>query len=141
MAEGNKPTRLDAGIDDSVFEKKNSSSTRKKKESKALPYLLGVLVLAAGYFIATSVSNSGPQMELTPEQEAVQNNVSGIMEDYISVNGSLPENPADLNLPEGSEVIVGDNNSWMVSTPEGQLILSENALPPFDDGPPSRDTQ
>ncbi len=135
MTEGNKPTRLDAGIDDSVFEKKPPSAARNKKESKALPYLLGGLVLVAGYFIVTSVSNSGPQMELTPEQEAVQNNVSGIMEDYITVNGALPENPADLNLPEGSEVIVGDNNTWVVSTADGQLILSENALPPFEEGP------
>ena len=135
----NKPTRLDAGIDDSIFEKKVPSG-RNKKESKALPYLLGALILVAGYFILSSVSNSGPQMELTPEQEAVQENITGIVEDYITVNGSLPENPADLNLPEGSEVIIGDNNSWIVSTPDGQLILSENALPPFEDGPLNRDT-
>ena len=135
----NKPTRLDAGIDDSIFEKKVPPG-RNKKESKALPYLLGALILVAGYFIVTSVSNSGPQMELTPEQEVVQENITGILEDYIAVNGSLPENPADLDLPEGSEVIIGDNNSWVVSTPDGQLILSENALPPFEDGPPNRDT-
>lgn len=134
MAEENKPIQLDAGIDDSAFGE-NKVAPKKKKDSKLLPYLLGGLVLLTAYYFISGTGNSGPTLELTLEQEEVQTQVTDIVEDYIRHSGSLPDDPAELNLPAGSEIIMGDDGSWMVSTADGQLILSENALPPFEDGP------
>lgn len=134
MAEENKPIRLDAGIDDSAFGKKKTP-LKKKDDSKLLPYLLGALILLAGYYFISGGSGSGNQMELTPEQEEVQAIVTDYMETYVAENGSLPEDPAELNLPEGSDIIIGDDGSWVVSTADGQLIFSENILPPYEDGP------
>lgn len=130
MTEGNKPVRLDAGIDDTVF---NKEQVLKKKESKLLPYLLAALILLAGYYFITVGSDSGPGMELTPEQVEVQTNITSIVEEYVSRTGSLPDDPAELNLPDGSDIIMGDDGSWIVSTPDGQLIISEDALPPFEE--------
>ncbi len=134
MAEANKPVSLDANISDTAFNKKKSPQ-KEEKDSKLLPYLLGALVLLAGYYLISSSGGSSIQMELTPEQEQVQTEITGIVESYVSENGSFPDDPAELNLPEGSEIIMGNDGSWIVSTADSQLILSENALAPFEDGP------
>ncbi|MCK5132128.1 MAG: hypothetical protein KAR40_08265 [Candidatus Sabulitectum sp.] len=134
MAEENKPIRLDAGIDDSAFGKK-TVAPKKKKDSKLLPYLLGGLILLTGYYLISAGGRSASSLDLTPEQEQIQTEVTGVIDSYVTENGSLPDDPSNLNLPEGSEIIMGDDGSWMVSTADGQLILSENALPPFEDGP------
>ncbi len=134
MTQENKPIRLDAEIDDSRFGS-DKVPPGKKKEAKLLPYLLGGLVLLAGYYFISGGSNSGVQMELTEEQVLVQTDITDVVESYVSENGSLPDDPAALDLPEGSEIIMGDDGSWIVSTADGQLIMSEGALPPFEEGP------
>ncbi|MCK5036056.1 MAG: hypothetical protein KAS73_09210 [Candidatus Sabulitectum sp.] len=134
MTQEDKPVSLDAEIDDSRFGS-DKVPPKKKKESKLLPYLLGGLVLLAGYYLISSDSNSGIQMELTSEQVQVQTSITDIVESYVSENGSLPDDPTELNLPEGSEILMGDDGSWIVSTADGQLIMSEDALPPFEEGP------
>lgn len=134
MTQENKPIRLDSEIDDSRFGN-DKISPKKKKESKLLPYLLGGLVLLAGYYLISGGSSSGVQMGLTEEQVQVQTNITDVVESYVSENGSLPDDPAALDLPEGSEIVMGDDGSWIVSTADGQLIVSENALAPFEEGP------
>lgn len=134
MAQENKPISLDAEIDDSRFGN-DKVPPKKKKESKLLPYLLGGLVLLAGYYLISGGSSSSIQMELTEEQVQVQTNITDVVESYVSVNRSLPADPTALDLPEGSEIIMGDDGSWIVSTADGQLIFSENALAPFEEGP------
>ncbi|MEA3266204.1 MAG: hypothetical protein U9P42_04600 [Candidatus Fermentibacteria bacterium] len=134
MTQENKPISLDAEIDDSRFER-DKGPPKKKKESKLLPYLLGGLVLLAGYYFISGGSSSGVQMDLTPEQVQVQTDITDVVESYVSENGSLPDDPTALDLPEGSEIIMGDDGSWIVSTTDGQLIFSEDALAPFEDGP------
>ncbi|MCD4708868.1 MAG: hypothetical protein K8S62_14140 [Candidatus Sabulitectum sp.] len=135
MTEEQKPTQLDAGIDDSVFAENKGSPLKKKDDSKLLPYLLGGLILVAGYFFISGGGRSDLQTELTPEQVEVQTAVTDFVESYIAENGSLPDNPAELNLPEEFEIITGDDGSWVVRTADGQLIFSEGALPPFEGGP------
>ncbi len=134
MTQESKPIRLDAEIDDSRFGS-DKVPPKKKNEAKLLPYLLGGLVLLAAYYFITAGGSSGVQMELTPEQVQVQTAVTDVVESYVSDNGSLPDDPTELNLPEGSEMIMGDDGSWIVSTADGQLIFSEDALAPFEDGP------
>ncbi len=136
MTEEHKPVQLDAGIDDSAFAENKGSPGKKKDNLNLLPYLLGCLVLLAGYYLISGGGGSGLQTELTPEQEQVQIMVVDVMENYAAGNSTLPDDPAELNLPEGSEIIVGDNGLWIVSTADGQLIMSENALPPLEDDLP-----
>ncbi len=140
MAETNKATKLDANIDDSQFN--NHSEKKKKEDSKLLPYLLGGLILlTAFYFISEDRFSSNTPKELTAEQEQIQTEVTDIVESYVTENGSLPDDPNLLNLPENSEIIMGDGGEWVVSTPDGQLIFSENILPPYEDGPLGEDIQ
>ncbi len=122
---------LDAGVDESSFGKKKQEK-KKKEESKALPILLGVLVLLAIYYFVTSPSSS-PSMELTAEEIATEEAVTDEINTYIEENGSLPENPSELNLPPGSDLSVTDDGQWAVVTADGQLIFSEDALPPYDE--------
>ena len=122
---------LDAQVDESAFGTKKQKK-KGKKESKALPILLGVLVLLAIYYFIASPGKSS-SMELTAEQVATEDAVTNEINTYIDENGSLPENPNELNLPPGSDLSVTDDGQWAVVTADGQLIFSEDALPPYDE--------
>ena len=122
---------LDAGVDESSFGKKKQNK-KEKKESKALPILLGVLVLIAIYYFIASPSSSS-SMELTADEIATEEAVTNEINTYIEANGSLPENTSELNLPLGSDLSVTDDGKWAVVTADGQLIFSENALPEYDE--------
>ena len=122
---------LDAGVDESSFGSKQEKK-KEKKESKALPILLGVLALLVIYYFIASPSSSS-SIELTAEEIETEEAVKNEINNYIEDNGSLPANPSELNLPPGSELSVTVDGQWAVVTADGQLIFSENALPPYDE--------
>ena len=127
MAEENKPIQLDASIEYSKKPEKNGNTSNKK--SKALPWLLGVLVLVGVFFVLDSTGGSSLQTELTPEQEQIAETVTESVNSYVEENG-VPDDPGDIQLTEGSEIIFNDDGSWIVSTAEGQLVSSPGALTP-----------
>lgn len=127
MAEEHKPMQLDEGIELSKRPEKIDNGSVKK--SKLLPWLLGVLVLAAAYLLFNSSGGGALQTELTPEQEQVAETVTESVNSYVEENG-IPDDPRDIELSEGSVIVFNDDGSWIVSTAEGQLISSPEALTP-----------
>jgi hypothetical protein len=127
MTEGHKPVQLDASIEYSKKSEKNGNASRKK--NKAMPWLLGVLVLVGVFYVIDTAGENSLQTELTPEQEQIAETVSESVNSYIEDNG-VPDDPRDIQLAEGSEIVFNDDGSWIVSTADGQLISSPGALTP-----------
>jgi len=127
MAEENKPIQLDESIEYSKKPDKTGNGSSKK--NRALPWLLGVLALVGVFYVLDSTGGSSLQTELTPEQEQIAETVTELVSSYVEENG-VPDDPRDLQLSEGSEIVFNDDGSWIVSTAEGQLISSPGAMTP-----------
>jgi hypothetical protein len=127
MTEEHKPVQLDASIEYSKKPEKNGDASDKK--NKALPWLLGVLVLLGVFYVIDSAGDSSLQTELTPEQQQVAETVTESVSGYVEENG-VPDDPGDIQLSEGSEIVFNDDGSWIVSTADGQLISSPGAMTP-----------
>ncbi|GEM_PF-1820865 len=127
MTEENKPVQLDASIEYSKKTEKNGNTSDKK--NKALPWLLGVLVVLGAFYVIDSAGENSLRTELTPEQEQIAETVTELVSSYVEENG-VPDDPRDLQLSEGSEIVFNDDGSWIVSTAEGQLISSPGAMTP-----------
>lgn len=127
MSEEHRPEQLDADIEYAEKpEKTNNDSSRK---NRILPWLLGALVLLGIYAVVDSSGESGIQTELTPEQVQTAEAVTETVNSYVEENG-IPSDPRDIELAEGSTMVINDDGSWIVSTAEGQLISSPGALTP-----------
>jgi len=127
MTEEHKPVQLDASIEYSKkSEKKGGADNRK---NKALPWLLGVLILLGTFYVIDSAGEGSLRTELTPEQQQIAETVTESVSGYVEENG-VPDDPRDIQLSEGSEIVFNDDGSWIVSTAEGQLISSPGAMTP-----------
>ncbi len=127
MAEEHKPKQLDADIE--YAKKPEKTDNNSSRKNRVLPWLLGVLVLLGVYAVIDSSGESAIQTELTPEQAQTAETVTETVNSYVEENG-IPSDPRDIELPEGSTMVVNDDGSWIVSTAEGQLISSPGALIP-----------
>jgi hypothetical protein len=127
MTEEHKPVQLDESIEYSKKPEKNGDTSDKK--NKALPWLLGVLVLLGVFYVIDSAGENSLRTELTPEQQQIAETVTESVSSYVEENG-VPDDPGNIQLSEGSEIVFNDDGSWIVSTAEGQLISSPGAMVP-----------
>ncbi len=127
MAEEHKPVQLDATIEYSEKPKKKGDADDRK--NKALPWLLGVLILLGVFYVIDSAEEGSLQTELTPEQQQIAATVTESVSSYVEENG-VPDDPRDIQLLEGSDIVFNDDGSWIVSTAEGQLVSSPEAMTP-----------
>ena len=126
MADERKPMQLDADVE---YSGRKKTPDKSKKDGKALPWLLAVLAGLAVYAVIDLTGGTGVQTELTQEQAQVQETVAESVRGHIDENG-VPDDPSELDLPPGSDIVFNEDGSWIVSTADGQLISSPGALTP-----------
>ncbi len=89
-----------------------------------------MLAAVGAYALFFSDGGSGGlQTEPTEEQLQIAEEVSAAVKEHILENG-IPEDPSEVDLPEGTAIMIASEGSWIASTPDGQLISSPGALTP-----------
>jgi hypothetical protein len=63
------------------------------------------------------------------EQIQIAEEISAAVKAHILKNG-IPEDPSEMDLPEGMDIVIAPDGSWIASTPDGKLISSPGALTP-----------
>jgi hypothetical protein len=121
------PIQLDEDLE---FKERNTPPGPRKGRGSALKWLLPVLAALGIYAMFFDGGGSdGILREPTPDQIVVAEEITVTVKDHIEEHG-IPEDPAELDLPEGTDIMISPDGSWIASTPDGQLISSPGGLTP-----------
>lgn len=121
-----EPIQLDAEIQHT----ERSQPPRKQRKKGNIAWLLPVLAAVGAYALFfDNGGTGGVQTELTAEQQETAQEISAAVKEHILENGTL-EDPSEMDLPEGTDIMIAPDGSWIASTPDGQLISSPGALTP-----------
>lgn len=126
MAE-REPIQLDEDLE---IRERETSSRPKKGRGSALKWLLPVLAAVGVYALFFDGSGTdGILREPTADQIVVAEEITTTVKDHIEEHG-IPDDPSELDLPEGTEIMISPDGSWIASTPGGQLVSSPGGLTP-----------
>ncbi len=121
-----EPIQLDA----EVQHPERPTLPKKGRKKGNIAWLLPVLAAAGAYILFFNDGGAGGvQTELTAEQAETALEISAAVKEHILENG-IPEDPSEIDLPQGTDIMIAPDGSWIASTPDGQLISSPGALTP-----------
>ncbi len=126
MAE-REPVQLDGDLE---IRERKTPSRPKKGRGNALKWLLPILAAVGIYALFFNGGGTdGILREPTADQIVVAEEITATVKEHIEEHG-IPDDPAELDLPEGTDIMISPDGSWIASTPDGQLVSSPGGLTP-----------